>query len=261
MQRRKFFKNTMILAAGTTFINSALSAKENDSLMQNDPEFYEIFNYFSKVEVTKYNKLDKQNTHLVKLAAIIANGGSLDFFKEYLNIALAQNINPVAIKELIYQSVPYLGFSKVYKFLELCNKIFKESNISLPLKNQGTTTKENRYEEGLKLQVYIFKEAILKGNEDTPEDMKHIREFLSSNCFGDYYTRKGLDLKTRELLTFVFLASLGGCENQLKGHIQGNFNMKNNRDILISTLTQICPFIGYPKTLNALNLIEETSKK
>jgi len=34
--------------------------------------------------------------------------------------------------------------------------------------------------------------------------------------FGDYYTRNGLDLKTRELLTFSILLSLGGCEPQLK---------------------------------------------
>ena len=38
--------------------------------------------------------------------------------------------------------------------------------------------------------------------EESPENQIHIQKYLSANCFGDYYTRKGLDLKTRELLNF-----------------------------------------------------------
>ena len=39
----------------------------------------------------------------------------------------------------------------------------------------------------------------------------------------DYYTRTGLDLKTRELLTFAMLASLGGSEPQLAGHVAATY--------------------------------------
>jgi alkylhydroperoxidase/carboxymuconolactone decarboxylase family protein YurZ len=30
----------------------------------------------------------------------------------------------------------------------------------------------------------------------------HIQYYLSGNCFGDHFTRAGIDLRTRELLTF-----------------------------------------------------------
>lgn len=50
----------------------------------------------------------------------------------------------------------------------------------------------------------------------TPEDQKHFNTFLEGFCFGDFYTRDGLDDQQRELITFVFIASLGGCENQLR---------------------------------------------
>ncbi|MED3929224.1 carboxymuconolactone decarboxylase family protein, partial [Priestia megaterium] len=43
-----------------------------------------------------------------------------------------------------------------------------------------------------------------------------MQEFLSSFCFGDFYTRNGLDLKTRELLTLCIISSLGGAEGQVK---------------------------------------------
>ena len=45
-----------------------------------------------------------------------------------------------------------------------------------------------------------------------PDDEQHIQRFLSSNCFGDHVSRAGLDVPTRELLTFAMLAALGGCE-------------------------------------------------
>ena len=56
---------------------------------------------------------------------------------------------------------------------------------------------------------------------NAPDDEQHIQRFLSANCFGDHVARAGIDLPTRELLTFAMLAALGGCEPQLKGHVAG----------------------------------------
>jgi 4-carboxymuconolactone decarboxylase len=93
--------------------------------------------------------------------------------------------------------------------------------------------------------------------KDSPANQLHIQKYLSANCFGDYLTRKGLDIKTRELLTFSMILSLGGCEPQLKGHIQGNLNVGNDKEVLLSTVTQLLPYVGYPRTLNAIRCINE----
>ncbi len=85
-----------------------------------------------------------------------------------------------------------------------------------------------------------------------PANQLHIQEYLSANCFGDYQTRPVFDAKTRELLTFSILVSLGGCEPQVKGHIQGNLNVGNDKAILLAAVTQLLPYIGYPRTLNAI---------
>ena len=47
---------------------------------------------------------------------------------------------------------------------------------------------------------------------------------------------------------------------QLKSHIQGNLNIGNDKDFLIKVVSQCMPFIGYPRTLNALNIIKEVAK-
>ena len=92
------------------------------------------------------------------------------------------------------------------------------------------------------------------------EETRHINRWLASNCFGDYYTRRGLDLRLRELITFCFLYAQGGCEPQLKGHVIGNINVGNDKQFLINIVSQCVPFIGYPRSLNALRCIEEVTE-
>ena len=56
------------------------------------------------------------------------------------------------------------------------------------------------------------------------------------------------------------LASLGGCDAQVKGHVVGNLNAGNDRARLLSVLTVLIPFIGYPRTLNALAALDEITR-
>jgi 4-carboxymuconolactone decarboxylase len=77
-------------------------------------------------------------------------------------------------------------------------------------------------EKGLEIQRQILGDCIEQMYAQSPKDQLHIQQYLTANCFGDYLTRKGLDLKTRELLTLSMLAALGGCEPQLAGHVVAN---------------------------------------
>ena len=88
-------------------------------------------------------------------------------------------------------------------FLDITNEILRARGVKLPLEGEATTTMEDRLEKGAQAQVDIFgegmKDAWKKG---------HINRWLAANCFGDYYTRKGLDYRQREMITFCFLACL-----------------------------------------------------
>ena len=73
------------------------------------------------------------------------------------------------------------------------------------------------------------------------------------------HTRNGLDVKLRELVTLSILIGLGGVESQIKGHIQGNLNVGNDRTVLNDLITQLLPWVGYPRTLNALKCLNEVA--
>ena len=84
--------------------------------------------------------------------------------------------------------------------------------------------------------------------------------WLAANCFGDYYTRTGLSLAQREMITFWFLMAQGGCEPQLTGHAQGNMNLGNDKAFLVRVVSQCLPYIGYPRSLNAITCINKAAE-
>ena len=238
--------------------HEALFANAKSTLQRTDPELMEVFDNFAFDEVLQYGRLDTRTRLLVMLAANIASQALLEY-RVMLGGALNVGVSPVEIKEVLYQAVPYVGMAKVVDFILATNEVMESRGIPLPLEGQSTTSPETRFEKGLAVQQAIFGEAIAKRRTDAPADQRHIEQYLSENCFGDYLTRTGLDLKTRELLTFSMLLSLGGCEPQLKGHIQGNLNIGNDKATLLSVVTHLLPYVGYPRTLNALRCLNEVA--
>ncbi|HZB96824.1 MAG TPA: carboxymuconolactone decarboxylase family protein, partial [Herpetosiphonaceae bacterium] len=60
--------------------------------------------------------------------------------------------------------------------------------------------------------------------------------------------------------TFAMLVSMGGCDPQVRGHVAANINVGNDRGVLLSVITQLLPFIGYPRTLNGLTAINDVTR-
>lgn len=246
----------MVLSNTAQKNHDELFSNYESTLKNTDPEFIELFDNFAFDEVVSYGNLDKKTRLMVILASTIAMQ-TLSEYKIMVEGALNVGVTPIELKEIVYQSVPYVGIAKALDFIYALNEILKKKGILLPLEGQSTTTPETRYEKGLVLQKSIFGEIIDKMYENAPKNQIHIQKYLSANCFGDYYTRNGLTVQIRELITFAIILSLGGCETQLKGHIQGNINVGNDKEMLLSTVTQLLPYIGYPRTLNAINCLNE----
>lgn len=223
---------------------------------ETDPEFTERFEYFAFNEVINEEgqTLDEITRYLAILSALIGCGGA-EAYKEMLPKALDSGVTPIEAKEVVYQATDYLGYGRMLTFLNITNEILKGCGIELPLDGQSTTTVDNRLEKGIEAQAEIFgdhmKEAWKNG---------HINRWLAENCFGDYYTRKGLTLVQREMITFCFLMAQGGCEPQLTAHSKGNMNLGNDKDFLIKVVSQCLPYIGYPRSLNAIACINKAAE-
>ncbi len=226
------------------------------TLQKTDPEFIELFDNWAFDEVISQSKLDTKTRMIMILASTIGSQ-ALSEYKIMVGASMNVGLTPIEIKEILYQAIPYVGIAKAFDFIHTTNQILQSKGIALPLENQSTTTSNDRHEKGLQLQKEIFGEMIDEMYQQSPKEQLHIQHFLTANCFGDYYTRNGLDIKTRELVTLSILIAMGGTEPQLKGHIQGNSNIGNDKEKMLDVITQLLPYVGYPRTLNAIKCLNE----
>ena len=232
---------------------------ENCPLAETDPEFVARFSNFAFDEVVNSGELDGKTRFLAILATLLGCQG-IDEFRVMLPAALNFGVTPVEAKEVVYQAAAYLGIGRVLPFLNAANEIFRARGVQLPLEGQARTTTENRLQAGEQAQIDIFGEG-MRGFAETGRDTNgQVNKWLVDNCFGDYYTRGGLDYKQREMITFCFLAAQGGCEPQLTSHAAANMRVGNGREFLIQIVSQCLPYIGYPRSLNALRCVNDAAK-
>ena len=111
--------------------------------------------------------------------------------------------------------------------------------------------KSKRFEIGLEqLQEIdgVGGEKVIQTLEDIAPDLG---EYIIEFAFGDIYSRQGLSLQEREMITITSLLTLGGCEPQLEVHINGSLNVGISPEKIIETFIQCIPYVGFPKVLNA----------
>lgn len=233
---------------------------------ETDPEFTERFANFAFDQVIDDGAPDgtplpDRTRFMVVLAALLGCQG-IDEYRIMAPAALEMGLEPVAVKEIVYQATAYLGIGRVFPFLKATNDVFAEAGIELPLPSQANTepTYDSRAKAGEAKQVAYFGEGMRgfanAGNPEYPQ----INRWLASNCFGDWYTRDGLTDAERELATFCFLIAQGGCEPQATSHARANMNLGNDKAFLLKAVSAALPFIGYPRSLNAIACIEKAAE-
>lgn len=227
-------------------------------LERTDPEFVELFDRFAFGEVPASDDLDDRTRMMAILASLIGTQ-SVDLFKAMAKGAFNVGVTPVEVKEIVYQSASYVGMGRMLPFLYAVNELLEHRLVSLPLEGQSTTTEDTRLEAGAQKQADLFGPHMADFYQSGPEETRHINRWLAEG-FGDYYTRTGLDDAQREMITLCFLTAQGGCEPQLVSHARANMRVGNDRAFLIKVVSQCVPYIGYPRSLNALRCIDEAAE-
>lgn len=111
---------------------------------------------------------------------------------------------------------------------------------------------ETRYERGLATMRKLFgpgiDDALTSLEAASPDLTRCLIEFP----FADIYTRPGLDLKTREMLTVAALTVLGYPQAELKDHIRAALNVGCTPDQILEIILQMAVYAGFPAALEAV---------
>lgn len=225
-----------------------------------DAEFMRILQRFIFGEVCYVGSLDNRMRELITITVLAVNQ-TLPQLRAHVSACLNVGLAPLEIREAIYQCAPFVGFPKTLNAIAAMNEVFASAGINLPLENAETIDEATRYERGKAIQSAIYGDEIKERYGWLPEEFaKNVPEWLTELCFGDFATRKGLDEKTRELLTVVMLAAVGGAETQVKSHIVGALKVGNTKEEVICALCHAMPYMGIPRLFNALNCAKDILK-
>ena len=261
--------NANIIKKGNTNMDRTEICKKNFQILfktepltgeGNDAEMMNILQKYIFGEVFSTGALDIKMRELITVVSLTAQQ-TLPQLKAHINAALNAGVEPVVIREAIYQCAPVIGFPKTLNGLTVMNEVFKERGIETPLQSSETVTEADRYDKGLKIQHSLYGNKMEKSLSGLPDDVgAEAEKFLASVWFGDFYTRKNLDIKTRELLVLCVLVTTGNTEI-ISEHIQGCIKAGNTPEIIAAAILQCMPYTGFPNAVSALQWLKEVLQK
>ena len=224
-----------------------------------DPEMMEILQKYIFGEVFTIGNLDIKTREMLTVTSLAVQQ-TLPQLKAHINAALNTGVTPIELREAIYQLAPFIGFPKTLNALSVLNEVFKERGIKTPLESTKTVNEEDRYQKGFQIQNSLYGDEIKVSMDGIAGNMgADVARFLTEVCFGDFYTREGLDIKTRELLIISVLVTTGNTDT-LKSHIRGNLKAGNSKKTIAAAIIQCLPYTGFPNTLSALRILKEELK-
>ena len=197
------------------------------------------------------------------LASLIAQQ-TLAEYRVMLGGALNVGVTPVEAKEILYHSVPYVGIAKAFEFLHATNEVLASRGVELPLPGQSTTTHDGPVREGARApEVDLRRPDRPDVRAGAAERQIHYPAVpQSANCFGDWQTRTGLDVKTRELADVRRSSSRSvDASRSSRGTSRATSTSATTSRFCSRVVTQLLPFIGYPRALNAIACLNEVLRK
>lgn len=227
------------------------------SARDDDPELMEILRRFIFGDVFGTGVLDDRTRELITVT-VLAGLQTMPQLRSHVAAALNVSVQPVEIREAVYELAPFIGFPRTLNAIAAVNEVFRERGITLPLPAQGTVSDADRYQKGLAEQAPLYGDEIKDNLADLPEPFnKLLPQFLTEFCFGDFYTRSGLSLAQRELLVLCALATIGDTAAQLGPHGRACVQVGNSKDAVIAALVHCFPYIGFPRTVAAIRAVKD----
>lgn len=228
---------------------------KNADLMTNDQDFMTNFINFMDDESIEKAGLNENVRQLAIISGLVGSN-ALDLYKELLPTAL-KAITPEVVKEILYQGVSYLGINQVYPFLKYTNSYYQSHHIKTSLESTHLQNNEERRHAGLKNLEKIYGKAAQDYPNSGNKNLKRMRELVTDNGFGDYYSRQTVSMETRELITFCLLEGLGGVKGELLAHAKANLNFGASFEFLLSVIITNIPYLGFPRSWEAVHALQE----
>ena len=119
-----------------------------------------------------------------------------------------------------------------------------------PKTNETTVT---RYERG---EAKLLEVGGQEGKEAV-SGLGDLGRYIVEFAYGDIYSRGGISLRDRMLVTVAILIVLGGRQEELSLHLDSAMNVGLTPEEIEEVIIQTVPYAGFPTAINAVQLLHE----
>jgi 4-carboxymuconolactone decarboxylase len=199
---------------------------------------------------------------LINVAALTALGTAPPQLRFHTAAALHIGVTRREIVETIMHMSVYAGFPATLNGLAMAREAFDAQPVTADdalteSQIEPEETSQDRYQRGLEALKHIDGHAgtqVVASLQDIAPDLAR---YIIEYSFGDIYSRTGLDLKTRELVTVAACTAMGTAAPQLPVHLHGLLNVGGTREEAIEAIMQMAGYAGFPAALNGIAAARE----
>ncbi len=116
---------------------------------------------------------------------------------------------------------------------------------------------KKRFDEGLAVRRAVLgAEYVDKSIAGADDFNMAMQELVTEYCWGEIWTRPGLDRKTRSLINLAMLTALNR-PHEVKIHLRGALNNGVTKDEIKEVLLQTAIYCGVPAAIDSFRLARE----
>ena len=113
------------------------------------------------------------------------------------------------------------------------------------------------FEKGLKVRREVLGAEHVKASISQADDFSRpLQELVTEYCWGNVWSRPGLDRKTRSLINVAMLTALNR-PHEVKLHLRGALNNGCSKNDIMEVLLQTAIYCGVPAAMDSLRVAKE----
>ena len=118
-----------------------------------------------------------------------------------------------------------------------------------------------QFEKGLKVRKEVLGESYVNASLASADELTApLQKLVTEWCWGEVWTRPGLDRKTRSFLNLAMLTALNR-PHEVKIHVRGAINNGLTEEEIVEVILQAAIYCGVPAAMDSMRIAAEVIRQ
>jgi 4-carboxymuconolactone decarboxylase len=118
-----------------------------------------------------------------------------------------------------------------------------------------------QFEKGLKVRKEVLGESYVNASLASADELTApLQKLVTEWCWGEVWTRPGLDRKTRSFLNLAMLTALNR-PHEVKIHVRGAINNGLTEEEIVEVILQAAIYCGVPAAMDSMRIAAEVMRQ